>query len=258
MPSDSLFERIMIKLKTMLGIRKEHGFSFENAALYAESRELFLSQSEGDLEKMIFGHKGRIVHKWTHFPKIYQLYMEQFRGKDISMLEIGVSKGGSLQIWRKYLGEKARIAGIDIDPKCADLGDAPNRVFIGSQADPAFLKDVVQQIGGIDIVLDDGSHIAEHQEVSFRTLFPLLNEGGLYIIEDAHTAYWEHVFHGGYRRQGSAIEMAKAMVDDMHGWYHGYDNQYLDKSQVFGIHFYDSMIFIEKRTKTPPQHIELG
>jgi hypothetical protein len=147
---------------------------------------------------------------------------------------------------------------VDINPDCADMADGKNKVFIGSQNDPAFLADVVRKTGGIDIVLDDGSHIAEHQETSFRTLWPLLSEGGLYIIEDTHTAYWPEMFDGGYQRKGTAIEIAKVMVDDMHGWYHSKPCEFIDKSEVFGIHFYDSMIFIEKRVKSAPRHIELG
>ncbi len=84
------------------------------------------------------------------------------------MLEIGVSKGGSLALWRKALGDRATIFGIDIDPKCAEFDGKFAKVRIGSQADASFLKSVVDEMGGVDLVLDDGSHVASHQRASFE------------------------------------------------------------------------------------------
>jgi len=52
------------------------------------------------------------------------------------MLEIGVSFGGSLEMWREYFGPEATIFGIDIDPECANRFARPNQVRIGSQDDP--------------------------------------------------------------------------------------------------------------------------
>ena len=104
------------------------------------------------------------------------------------MIEIGVFEGGSLDMWQRYLGADASIVGIDINPGCADRVDPPNVVHIGSQADRAFLEGVVAEFGAPELILDDGSHIARHQRASFEILFPLLQDGGLYIIEDTHTS----------------------------------------------------------------------
>ena len=106
------------------------------------------------------------------------------------MLEIGVFMGGSLALWRKFLGPDAVIFGIDINPSCIAFDGQFACVRIGSQDDPQFLRSIVAEMGGIDVVLDDGSHIASHQRASFDLLFPLLSDGGHYIVEDMHTAYW--------------------------------------------------------------------
>ena len=45
-----------------------------------------------------------------------------------------------------------------------------------------------------------------------------MKDGGLYMIEDMHTSYWPD-WEGGYRREGTAIEYVKRMIDDMHAWY---------------------------------------
>jgi hypothetical protein len=85
------------------------------------------------------------------------------------MLEIGVFKGGSLELWREYFGPAATIFGVDVNPKCADYVTAPNQVRIGSQDDALFLEKVVLEIGTLDIVLDDDSHIGHHQRRSFES-----------------------------------------------------------------------------------------
>lgn len=150
------------------------------------------------------------------------------------------------------------IFGIDINPDCAAYCDPPNQVRIGSQADPSFLKGVVAEMGGLDVVLDDGSHVAEHQRASFQTLFPLLSDGGLYVIEDLHTSYWPIEYNGGYRRSGTAIELLKDVVDDMHHWYHGRKPRTAAGGDVAAVHFYDSVTVIEKRRGRPPAHAQIG
>lgn len=59
-----------------------------------------------------------MIHKWIHYFDIYERLFEKFIGKEINILEIGVSHGGSLQMWKEYFGDKATIFGLDIDPLC--------------------------------------------------------------------------------------------------------------------------------------------
>jgi hypothetical protein len=62
-------------------------------------------------------HQGRVIHKWHQYFDVYHNHFNRFRGKNITFLEIGVSQGGSLQMWRKYFGPQAKIYGIDINRK---------------------------------------------------------------------------------------------------------------------------------------------
>ena len=211
-----------------------------------------------DFERLIYSHKGRIVYKWLHYPHIYEREFAHYRNTDVNFLEIGIFKGGSIELWRKYFGEKAHISGLDIDPACADCVDKPNRAFIGSQADRGFLKNVIDEIGAPDIILDDGSHVANHQRISLETLFPLLKTGGLYVIEDLHTSYWPGFYEGGYRRSGTGIELAKNLVDDMHGWYHNNASIIADMSEIASVRFYDSIVVIEKGDIPMPQNIKIS
>jgi len=250
--------RLQMALRAKAGKQANRYFPFAEQQLDPSEAERLLKEASCDLERILYSHKGRIVHKWLQYPKIYEREFSRFRNTPVNLLELGVFKGGSLEIWRKYFGQDASITGVDINPDCAQYVDPQNNVFIGSQADPTFLNSVVDHIGVLDIVLDDGSHVAEHQRTSFDTLFPRLKVGGLYVIEDLHTAYWPGFYQGGYRRRGTAIEVAKALVDDMHGWYHGRRNSIAVTSSIASVRFYDSIVVIEKGDIPKPSHIQIG
>lgn len=207
-----------------------------------------------EIEEIIYSGQCRRIHKWTHYPSVYERLFNRFKGTDVRFLEIGVFGGGSLDMWRSYLGPKANIHGVDINPDCAELNTPETPVHIGSQDDPDFLRDVVAQMGGLDVVLDDGSHIGKHQRKSFEILWPLLREGGLYVIEDVHTSYWSS-YEGGYRKRGTAIELVKDLMDDMHGWYHHKKAGTPAQKEVGSVQIFDSIIAIEKQKRDQPAHI---
>ncbi len=211
------------------------------------------------LERVYHGQDGREVTKWRDYLPIYEAELGRFRDRPIRLLEIGVQNGGSLQIWRKYLGAPATIFGIDIDHGCGAFDSADLPVRIGSQSDPQFLRRVVEEMGGLDIVIDDGSHVGADQIASFRTLFPLVSIDGIYIIEDVHTSYWRE-YDGGVDRDGTVMAFMKDLIDDLHGWYH--DRQamsFTDARQHIGrITFYDSLIAMTRVERTPPQQVAAG
>lgn len=210
------------------------------------------------MARLFYSHRGRVVHKWTHYLDRYEQHFARYKGASFGMLEIGVSEGGSLEMWRQYFGADARIMGVDIDPACAERVEAPNLVRIGSQDDPDFLLACAAELGApLDIVLDDGSHVGQHQWTSFRTLFPLVEDGGLYVIEDLHTSYWAD-YGGGASEPTSGVGLVRALIDDMHAWYHESPELTPAKESIAGIHVYDSMVFIEKSRRERPGHIEVG
>ena len=161
-------------------------------------------------------------------------------------------------MWRQFFGPDAVIFGIDINPDCKQVADGDVHVRIGSQADPDFLAAVVAEMGGVDVVLDDGSHIASHQRASFDALFPVVTDGGLYAVEDLATAYWRG-WEGGYHRRGTFIEVAKGLIDDMHAWYHPHAPKYpAARDDIYAMTWFDSVLAMEKRHKPQPMHIQRG
>jgi hypothetical protein len=213
-------------------------------------------RTSSPMHRAFYENSQAIVHKWRGYLQHYERHLSRYRNRPARILEIGVFKGGSLQMWRNYFGKDAVIYGIDIDPVCARYDGNAGRVRIGSQDDADFLKSVVSEMGGIDVVIDDGSHIGRHQRASFEILFPLLDDNGTYICEDTHTAYWRGMYEGGFRRKTTFIEIAKNIVDDLHSEFHGRRASVIDANRkIGGIHFYNSMVVIEKAPQPPSMNL---
>ncbi len=134
------------------------------------------------------------------------------------MLEIGVARGGSLQIWRQYFHPETVVVGIDIDPACKQFDDPARNIHvrIGAQQDIPFLQTVVNEFGSFDIILDDGSHLVSHMVDTFRYLFPNgLADGGVYLVEDIHANYWLN-----FRDTPITFaDFVKHLIDAMHAHY---------------------------------------
>ena len=215
------------------------------------------------LEYYFFNHRGRRIDKWQHYFEVYHRHFERFRNRQPVLLEIGVWHGGSLQMWKKYFGRGARIVGIDIDERCkAFAGDSVD-IVIGDQADPALHAELRRRYPRVDIVIDDGGHRMEQQIVTFEQLFPHVQPNGVYLCEDLHTSYMPR-YGGGLRKDGTFIERAKSLVDSLHGWVAG--DPFADPAvktddftrSVHGIHFYESIVVIEKRPMSEPKPLRVG
>jgi len=109
-----------------------------------------------------------------------------------AVLELGVHRGGSLELWRDYF-PAARIIGVDADVSAARIADLSRiELFQGRQDDAAFLHDMAARAApsGFEVIIDDASHIATLSGASFRALYDAhLKPGGWYVIEDWGTGY---------------------------------------------------------------------
>lgn len=213
------------------------------------------------LRQIFDQHEGRLLNKWESYLEIYESFFSKYRDQEIVFLEIGVAHGGSLQMWRTFFGEKALIIGVDVNPECKQFEEGNTKIFIGSQEDEKFLNYLKAQIPPLDILLDDGGHTMKQQITTFNGLFNHIKENGLYVCEDLHTSYFKR-YGGGYKKKSSFIEFSKNFIDNLHGWHEGIDNRrkmfnYISKS-VFGLHFYDSILIIEKRKIEEPKNLFVG
>ena len=123
--------------------------------------------------------------KWVPYLKLYDLYTSKFKFKKPNILEIGARHGGSLLCYKSVF-QDANIFGVDINSRCKLLEKYGFHILIGSQNDDLFLSSIKNTVNNLDIIIDDGSHIYDHIYKSYMYLFPLLNDGGLYVIEDLH------------------------------------------------------------------------
>jgi len=199
------------------------------------------------------------IHKWMHYFEIYDTFFKKYKNTPVVILEIGVYQGGSLHMWRNYFGKEAKIFAIDINAECKQFEDENTKIFIGSQEDRSFLEQVKSQIPKIDILIDDGGHTMTQQIVSFEVLYSQIRDGGIYLCEDLHTSYWIE-YGGGYKKPGSFIEYSKNFIDYLHAW-HSSDKRLkvgeLTRS-MYALHYYDSVLVVEKRKVDPPESKMMG
>ena len=185
-----------------------------------------------------------------HYDGEYERHFGPIRDKSINILEIGIGGygrpdhgGESLKVWRDYFPH-ATIVGIDIEEKNLDLGE---RITIRQcdQNDKATLWQLNEQNGPFDIIIDDGSHFQEHIFTSFNILWPFLNPGGIYVIEDLATAYWPE--YGGDPEQPPAMRLLFHLCDQMHQAYWRILKPVDADSRVQSVHVSREIAFIYKQ-----------
>src|SRR5690349_2750415 len=98
------------------------------------------------LLEFFLNNKENAINKWLHYFEIYDRHFQKYKGQEISLLEIGVFQGGSLNMWRNYFGKNVKIFGIDINPVCKQFEDENTTIFTGSQEDADFLAMVKSRI----------------------------------------------------------------------------------------------------------------
>lgn len=189
---------------------------------------------------------GRTIHKWKHYFPAYEAHFSRFINRPIFFLEIGCGRGGSAQMWKRYLGPLVQIVGIDINPECKSFEEDQIQIRIGSQSDTGFLQSILDEFGTPDIVLDDGSHRMSDVVETFRFLYPRTAKDGVYFVEDLHTAYWDE-YGGGLRREGSFIELAKSLIDELNAeWSRDQLASTEFTRSTLSMHFYDSIVVFER------------
>ena len=217
-----------------------------------------IKNERNDLENYFYNNKNnRLVSKWFHYFSIYDRYFSKYRNQPVSILEIGVYHGGSLQMWKDYFGDKVQVYGIDVNPKCKEFEEENITIFTGSQSDREFLRKIKSQIPPVDIILDDGGHTMKQQRVSFEELFDHVKEDGIYVCEDTHTSYWPE-FGGGYRRRGTFVEYSKKLIDYLNVWHTNKLSVDAFSRSLYSISFYDSIIVFEKQPREKPEYLEIG
>jgi hypothetical protein len=246
-----------------LGDAIRRGGNHDFAANECYRAAFYLGQGVAELrEDPLFGYfsshrAGRVLDKWIHYFPIYTRHFAPYRGRPVRILEIGIYRGGSLDMWRWFFGDQVTLVGVDIDENAKRAADPRHVVEIGDQTDAEFLRRVAEKHGPFDIIIDDGGHEMQQQIVTAETLFPLLRDGGVFLIEDCHTSYWES-YEGGRGKPGTFMEWAKQRLDDVNGYHQPGPVDPVWTGQLDSVHCYDSVVVLDKRTRFAPFAEQVG
>jgi hypothetical protein len=215
--------------------------------------------------------------KWHHYFSVYDRHLGHHSGRDLRLLEIGVGRGGSLEMWREFLGRGAEIIGVDARDELSHFGHDNIKIRIGNQGDRKFLRSLVKEFGTFDVIIDDGSHRPSHQITTLEELYPALTtDPGIYLVEDLHTNSWARYLDG----DATFVDRATGLVDALYepyrtiqrvhdvltvrqdgGEIHIGGRPSQDPPRVVvsrfaaslgGLHFYDSIIVLEKTERYLP------
>lgn len=131
-------------------------------------------------------HTGPGIWKWQHYFDIYHRHLAQFRNRRPTIVEVGVYSGGSLGMWQNYFGDGCKIHGVDIEKACKCYESKGISIHIGDQEDRDFWLAFREQVGPVDVLIDDGGHTPEQQMVTLEEILPYMPPGSVYICEDVH------------------------------------------------------------------------
>lgn len=221
------------------------------------TEELQNCSTRNACEEFYYNKPHRVVEKYAHYFEIYDRHFQKYRNTECVIVEIGVFKGGSLQMWKDYFGDKAQVIGIDIEESTKQYEEEQISIEIGSQSDREFWRKFKEKYPKVDVLIDDGGHTMEQQIVTFEEMFGHLSEEGVYLCEDLHTSYMGG-YGGGYKNPNSFIEYSKNFIDYINAWYTKeiIENRYT--RTMHSLHYYDSVLVIEKRKMHRAVCISMG
>lgn len=200
---------------------------------------------KGEFTEKLFTFNKYPFSKWNYYFPIYEKYFLEFKDKPINLLEIGVDKGGSLELWKKYFGENVTLFGLDINPSAKNIDENLAKIYIGNQRDKLLLNRIVKN-SPPDIIIDDGSHIIKDIKVTLETLFKHLKPGGIYIIEDLHTNYYK--YWSGVIIKHNFNKYLREIIEDLHSSHHNKKLKHPDISNYCdSIYIHDSVVVIKKK-----------
>lgn len=211
---------------------------------------------------------GKHQYGWA-----YQKNFWRFKYRPMKILEIGIggyefSLGGqSLNSWQSYF-PFGKIVAADIKDSTA-LSNFRTKIYIVDQGDRESLIDMARKEYKFDIVVDDGSHFNHHQILTFHALYDFVKDGGIYVVEDVQTSYWQQGAWDGAEPESDAF--AETCV----GYFlrvakyinHSEFRLGADKAdpelialakKIKAIEFHHNLIFIHKGTNDDPSNAPFG
>jgi hypothetical protein len=187
--------------------------------------------------------------KWNNYFEIYEKSLKKFVNKNITLVEVGIGNGGSLFMWKKFLGNKAKIIGVELNPDAKKFEKYGFKIFIGDQSNPSFWKNFYKKNGKIDVLIDDGGHTNLQQITTLMESIKNMKNNGVIITEDTHTSYMNYK---GFKNpsKNSFINFSTNIIENIHR-----RNPMTKKKmnafskKIYSIEYYDSITLININKK---------
>lgn len=197
----------------------------------------------------IFKTLDKKCTKWTGYFDVYETHLSKFRNKSPRILDIGTLEGGSIEMWLKYFGEGTTVVGVDIEKK--DYTYDGNVILEqGDQGDPEYWDGFIKRHEKFDIIIDDGGHTMDQQNLTLFKMFSHLNDNGVYAVEDTHTSYWQR-WGGKFDNTNSFLNLAKRLTDIVNQQHFVEEFIHPEFLKVFenlhSLAFYNSLVILEKK-----------
>ena len=191
------WERAQDSLATIVRTEVAAGLAtafFERKRPWEENVQLATLVETGALEH------GAFIQKTPEILGFYRRLLTAFDRRPSNILEIGVKGGGSTAFW-KALFPEATVVGVDIKLKrwLKQNPSADCVVYLeADQTDTGSLEEIAAKYGPFDLIIDDGSHVSEHQAITLKCLLPHVRPGGAYVVEDIHPSVSKSGNGGAY------------------------------------------------------------
>jgi hypothetical protein len=213
------------------------------------------SKNKLKILEYFFLAKNNSIKHYKYF-EVYKNLFSKYVDKKIVFVEIGILNGGSLQLWKKFLGKKAKIIVIDINPYCKKLEEKRIQIFIGDQTNEIFWQDFFKKVGEVDIILDDGGHTNYQQIKTTTSCIPNIKDEGLLLIEDTWHSYISKKYYNPSKY--SFINFCKKLINDNNYRYPNIGKYKFSLNKyIFSIEFFESIVCFNINKKLCLENIVL-
>ena len=170
----------------------------KNLNLFAKEKTFLFDKSLDYLFEYFNSDKGeRYINQYTHpskknkikiqahgYSKFYQEIFYPIKNEVLNIMEIGSFYGNASAALFFYF-KNSKIYGADINPDMFRYkADRIETLYVNSSSLSSIKNELINKNIKFDIIIEDASHMLKDQIISLFYLFPILNKGGYFIIEE--------------------------------------------------------------------------
>jgi len=165
-------------------------FAIKNPSLFDKSLDFLFEYFNSDKgEKYINQYtppskKNKIKIQAHGYSKFYENIFYPIKNEVLNIIEIGSFYGNASAALFFYF-KKSKIYGADINPDMFKYkADRVESLYVNSNSLSSIKNELINKKIKFDIIIEDASHMLKDQIISLFYLFPILNNGGYFIVEE--------------------------------------------------------------------------